>query len=41
VQKLNYPNPQTYVGSGKLEEIFQYVKAENIDMVVFDDELGL
>ncbi|UBM62496.1 GTPase HflX [Candidatus Sulfidibacterium hydrothermale] len=40
VQKLNYPNPQTYVGSGKLEEIFQYVKAENIDMVVFDDELG-
>ncbi len=40
VQKLAYPNPQTYVGSGKLEEIFQYVKAENIDMVVFDDELG-
>ncbi len=40
VQKLNYPNPQTYVGSGKLEEIFQYVKAEDIDMVVVDDELG-
>ncbi len=40
VQKLNYPNPQTYVGSGKLEEIFQYVKAEEIDLVVFDDELG-
>ncbi|GMT45569.1 MAG: GTPase HflX [bacterium] len=40
VQKLNYPNPQTYVGSGKLEEIFQYVKAEDIDLVVFDDELG-
>ena len=40
VQKLNYPNPQTYVGSGKLEEISQYVKAEAIDMVVFDDELG-
>ena len=40
VQKLNYPNPQTYVGSGKLNEIFQYVKAENIDMAVFDDELG-
>jgi GTP-binding protein HflX len=39
-QKLNYPNPQTYVGSGKLEEIFQYVKAEEIDLVVFDDELG-
>jgi len=40
IQKLNYPNPQTYVGSGKLEEIFQYVKAEEIDLVVFDDELG-
>ncbi len=40
VQKLNYPNPQTYVGSGKLEEILQYVKAEDIDLVVFDDELG-
>ncbi len=40
VQSLSYPNPQTYVGSGKLEEIFQYVKAEEIDLVVFDDELG-
>ncbi len=40
VQKLNYPNPQTYVGSGKLEEIFQYVKAGDIDMMVVDDELG-
>ncbi len=40
VQKLNYPNPQTYVGSGKLEEVFQYVKAEDVDLVVFDDELG-
>ena len=39
-QKLGYPNPQTYVGSGKLEEIFQYVKAEEINLVVFDDELG-
>ncbi len=40
VQKLNYPNPQTYVGSGKLVEIFRYVKAEEIDLVVVDDELG-
>ncbi len=40
VQKLNYPNPQTYVGSGKLIEIFRYVKAEGIDLVVVDDELG-
>ena len=40
VQSLSYPNPKTYVGSGKLEEIFQYVKAEEIELVVFDDELG-
>lgn len=40
VQSLEYPNPKTYVGSGKLEEINQYVKAAEIDLVVFDDELG-
>ena len=40
VQALDYPNPKTYVGTGKLEEIRQYVKAAEIDMVVFDDELG-
>lgn len=39
-QILNNPNPKTYVGTGKLEEIGQYVKAEEIDLVVFDDELG-
>jgi GTP-binding protein HflX len=39
-QPLDNPNPKTYVGSGKLEEIRQFVKAENIDIAVFDDELG-
>ncbi|MCE1202831.1 MAG: GTPase HflX [Bacteroidia bacterium] len=39
-QILPAPNSKTYVGSGKLDEIAQYVKAESIDMVVFDDELG-
>ncbi len=39
-QSLDRPDPKTFVGSGKLEEIRQYVKAEGIDMVVFDDELG-
>jgi len=38
-QPLDYPNSKTYVGSGKLDEIRQYVKAAEIDMVVFDDEL--
>jgi len=40
VQSLEFPNPKTYVGAGKLEEIRQYVKAAEVDMVVFDDELG-
>ena len=39
-QPLDHPNSKTYVGSGKLDEIRQYVKAAEIDMVVFDDELG-
>lgn len=40
LQKLPYPNPRTYVGSGKLEEIKQYMKAMDIEMVIFDDELS-
>jgi GTP-binding protein HflX len=39
VQNLDFPNPKTYVGTGKLDEIVRYVKAAEIDMVVFDDEL--
>lgn len=39
-QPLDHPNSKTYVGTGKLEEIRQYVKAAEIDMVIFDDELG-
>ncbi len=40
VQKVDYPDPRTCVGSGKLSEIKAYVKAENIDIAVFDDELS-
>jgi GTP-binding protein HflX len=40
LQGLPSPHPKTFVGSGKLDEIKQYVKAAEIDMVVFDDELG-
>ncbi len=39
-QTLDSPNSRTYVGSGKLDEIKQYVKAAEIELVVFDDELG-
>ncbi len=39
-QKLAKPEHATFVGSGKLEEIKEYIDAEEIDMVVFDDELS-
>lgn len=40
VQKLDYPNPRTYVGTGKLEEIRQYVEDNEIGLVIFDDDLS-
>ena len=39
VQKLDYPNPRTFVGRGKLQEIREYVAVQKIDLVIFDDEL--
>lgn len=39
-QKLPYKDPRTFVGSGKLEEIKEYIKAADINWVVFDDELS-
>lgn len=40
VQSLEYPDPRTFVGSGKLEEIALYIKENSIDLLVFDDELS-
>ena len=40
VQKIDKPNPKTYLGTGKIEEIEQYVKAEDVGAVIFDDELS-
>jgi len=39
-QKLANPDPRTFIGSGKLNEVAAYVKAEKIDLIVFDDELS-
>ncbi|MBQ9311662.1 MAG: GTPase HflX [Bacteroidales bacterium] len=39
-QKLEHPDTKTYVGSGKLQEIKQYIKDNEIEWVVFDDELS-
>ena len=39
-QKLNTPNPKTFIGEGKINEIHEYVKENNIQTVIFDDELS-
>ncbi len=39
-QKIDIPNPRTYIGSGKLTEIDQFIKTHDIDLVIFDDELS-
>ena len=39
-QKMERPNPKTFVGTGKLEEICLFVKENNISTLVFDDELS-
>lgn len=38
-QKLTKPEHSTFIGSGKLEEIKEYVNAEEINLIVFDDDL--
>lgn len=40
IQKLEYPNPRTYVGKGKLEEILHYIEDNDIGLVIFDDDLS-
>ena len=37
-QKLPMANPRTFVGTGKLEEIKEYVKENGVELVIFDDE---
>lgn len=40
VQKLDKPDIRTFVGKGKLEEIMAYVKDQEIDVVIFDEDLS-
>lgn len=40
VQQLEFPNPKTFVGTGKLAEIKAYIEEQEIGMVIFDDELN-
>lgn len=38
-QKMEKPNPKTFVGTGKMEEINYYIKDNDVKTVIFDDEL--
>lgn len=40
VQKLEFPHPKTFIGSGKLEEVRSYIENFGIKTVIFDDELN-
>ncbi len=39
-QKLDVPNPKTFIGTGKLEEVKQFVEDNDIGVAIFDDELS-
>jgi GTPase len=40
MQKLGHPDSRTYVGKGKLQEIAEYAKRKDVDVIIFDDELS-
>lgn len=39
IQKIDTPNPKTFIGKGKLQEIEEFVKKHLVDVVIFDDDL--
>jgi len=40
IQNLPYPDPRTYLGSGKLEEVARYIEENKVEIAIFDDELS-
>ncbi len=39
-QKMDLPNPKTFIGTGKMQEIQNYIKEHEIGTAIFDDELS-
>ena len=39
-QNLDKPNPKTFLGTGKIKEVLEFIEAEKIQTVIFDDELS-
>ena len=40
LQKIETPHPKTFVGSGKIQEIKEFITAKDVGLVIFDDELS-
>jgi GTP-binding protein HflX len=40
IQRLDSPNPSTFIGRGKVDEIKRYIDEHQIDLVIFDDDLS-
>ena len=40
VQKMEFPNPKTFIGTGKIEEVRQFIESNDIGTAIFDDELS-
>lgn len=39
-QKREYPNPKTFIGKGKMEDVYNFIHENEVDTAVFDDELS-
>ncbi|WP_298340290.1 GTPase HflX [uncultured Algibacter sp.] len=39
-QKMDMPNAKTFIGSGKMEDVSEFIKENDIDTAIFDDELS-
>ncbi len=39
-QKIDVPNPKTFIGTGKMKEVEEFVEANDVSVVIFDDELS-
>lgn len=40
LQKIESPHPKTFVGSGKIQEILEFITEKGVELVIFDDELS-
>ncbi|MBJ7879449.1 GTPase HflX [Gelidibacter salicanalis] len=39
-QKMEMPNPKTFIGTGKMQEVAEFIKENDIGTAIFDDELS-